>query len=499
MADPTAGPGGAAASDASPRPGVRSPTPAPAGAGRSLLAIVGFLVCVELASGILQGYYTPVFSDIADHLDIADADVNWFEAAQLVVSALVVPPLARLGDLVGHKRVLLLSTAVTAVGSWVLALAPSFATFLVGAALQGAYVVWLPLEIAIIHRRTAGTGRQNLLTRRAAAVLVGALELAVIVGALTSGALVDATSMTVLLMLPAVVVTLVLLVVWLGVEDVPGTSTGGLDLGGVALLTGALGLVMAGLIVVRVSGPTSVVAWLLVVAGVAAFVPFVRHELGQAQPVVDVRLLRAPAQWPVQLTAFLFGMSVLGAQIPLSTFARTDPSVAGYGLGADAAFVSTLIGVYVILLAVGAFTLPLTTRALGPRGALVLSALLVALGYALWIPLHHATWQALLNMAVAGVGSGALVAALPATAAAASPPERTGFATGMTNATKTVGGAIASAVFAIALSATGSIDDPTEGHAPLSGYLTVWAVCAAAALLAAVALLAMPRGVSDGS
>src|SRR3712207_8766499 len=50
---------------------------------------------------------------------------------------------------------------------------------------RSAYVVWLPLEIAIIHRRTAGSGRQALLTRRGAAVLVGALELAVIIGALT--------------------------------------------------------------------------------------------------------------------------------------------------------------------------------------------------------------------------------------------------------------------------------------------------------------------------
>ena len=55
----------------------------------------------------------------------------------------------------------------------------------------------------------------------------------------------------------------------------------------------------------------------------------------------------------------------------------------------------------------------------------------------------------------------------------------------MTNTTKTVGGAIASTIFAIALASTGSLDDPTEGHAPLSGYLTVWAVCAAAAVLAA--------------
>jgi MFS family permease len=190
-------------------------------------------------------------------------------------------------------------------------------------------------------------------------------------------------------------------------------------------------------------------------------------------------------------------MSVLGAQIPLSTFARTDPDVAGYGLGADAAFVSTLVGLYVIFLAIGAFTLPLTTRLLGARGALVTSSMLVALGYALWLPFHDHTWQALVNMAVAGVGSGALVAALPATAAAAAPPERTAFATGMTNATKTVGGAIASAIFAIALSATGSIADPEKGHAPLSGYLTVWTVCAVAALLAGLALLMLPKQVAE--
>ena len=101
---------------------------------------------------------------------------------------------------------LLLSTAVTALGSWILVAAPGFTTFLIGWAIQGAYVVWLPLEVAIIYRRTADSGRQNLLTRRAAAILVAALELSVIIGALSSGALVDTLSMPVLLALPAIVV-----------------------------------------------------------------------------------------------------------------------------------------------------------------------------------------------------------------------------------------------------------------------------------------------------
>ena len=89
---------------------------APQTAVKGLAAIVGFLVMVEFASGILQGYYTPIYPQIAEHLSIHEGDINWFEAAQLIVSALCIPLLARLGDLVGHKRVLLISTAVTALG-----------------------------------------------------------------------------------------------------------------------------------------------------------------------------------------------------------------------------------------------------------------------------------------------------------------------------------------------------------------------------------------------
>lgn len=464
---------------------------------RSLWSVVGFLVAVEVVSGILQGFYTPIFSDIADHLGIRDADVNWFEAAQLVLSALAVPLLSRLGDLWGHRNVLLVSTAVTAVGSWALAFAPGFSTFLVGWALQGAYVVWLPVEVAIIHRRTADSADQHRLTRRSAAFLVAALETGVIVGALTSGALVESTSMTVLLSLPAVAVTLCLAIVWFGIERDTGQASGGYDYGGLAWLTLTLGLLMGGLIAIRLMGVASLVPWVLVLLSVLALATLVRYELGvtgdHVAPLIDVRTFVRAEQWPVQLTAFLFGMSVLGAQIPLSTFARTDPDEAGFGLGASAAFVSTLIGVYVVTMVVGALLLPVLSRVLGPRGAMVVGCVLVGVGYGLFLPLHDTTTQTLTNMGVAGVGSGLLVAALPAAAAAAAPPHATGFATGMTNATKTVGGAIASAVFAIALASTGSIDDPAAGNAPLSGYLTVWAVCSVSALLAAAVLL-LTRG-----
>jgi hypothetical protein len=39
---------------------------------RTTFRLVGFLFALELASGILQGYYVPLISDIARHLNITD-------------------------------------------------------------------------------------------------------------------------------------------------------------------------------------------------------------------------------------------------------------------------------------------------------------------------------------------------------------------------------------------------------------------------------------------
>jgi len=99
-------------------------------------------------------------------------------------------------------------------------------------------------------------------------------------------------------------------------------------------------------------------------------------------------------------------------------------------------------------------------------------------------------------MTLAGLGSGALVAALPAAAAAAAPAGRTAVATGLTNTTKVMGGTFASCVFALLLASgtttvLASGEDGTAGS--LSGYLSVWTICGVTALVAAVALAFVPR------
>ena len=461
-----------------------------AGAAVPIASVVGFLVCVEIASGVIQGYYTPLFTDIARHLGIRDADVNWFEAAQLALSAIAVPVLSKLGDLHGHRRILLASTVVAALASWGVALAPTALAFAAAWAVVGMYVVWLPMEVAIVHRRTAGDDRR---TRLASAILVAALESSVIASALLAGALADRLSMTALLAVPAAIVTLAVLAIWWGVPAVPPTARGRLDVPGTLWLTAALGVIMTGLALLRVLGPGAPAPWLLLAAGALLAAGFVRAGLRAATPLVDLRVLGAPRQWPVQATAALFGASVLGAQIPLSTYARTDPATTGYGLGASASGVSLLIGGYVVAVLLGALSVPLLTRRVPARTALVVGCALVTVGYGLFLPSHAGLVAVLTNMLIAGVGSGMLVALLPAVAAQYAPATHTAVATGMTNAIKTVGGAFASCAYALALASTG-IEGATANHAPLSGYLTVWAICAGTAALAGtILLLTRPR------
>lgn len=160
------------------------PTGRIAGIGGGL---VGFLVFVEFTSGVLQGYYIPLLTDVARHLDIHDADVNWLEAAQLMLSAIAVPILAKLGDLHGHRRMLLLSAVVTAAATVVLAFAQSFPVFLIAWAVQGVYAAWLPLQVALIYNRSRGLADPAAQTRRATGLIVAALQFGAIVGALGGG------------------------------------------------------------------------------------------------------------------------------------------------------------------------------------------------------------------------------------------------------------------------------------------------------------------------
>ena len=97
-----------------------------------------------------------------------------------------------------------------------------------------------------------------------------------------------------------------------------------------------------------------------------------------------------------------------------------------------------------------------------------------------------------MNMVIAGLGSGALVGAMPAAAAAAAPRGQTGIASALTNTTKTIGGSLASSVFALVLT-IGAVQVAGSTAGSLFGYYLVWTICGVGALIAAVLLFFVPK------
>ncbi len=498
----------------SPAPEAASPeagkSPSAISLGSALRSLVGWLVVVEFVSGMLQGYYTPLLTDIARHLGIHDADVNIFEAAQLMVSAVCVPVFAKLGDTLGYRRMLLWSSAIAAIASWAIVASATYLTFTLAWAVQGAYVAWLPLDVALISARAraqadaAGTDvGAHQLTVKGTGIIVAALQAGAIVGAVLGGQLgvFAPTALPAVLAVPAAFVTVVVVVVATRVPEAPEIAGGRLDVGGAVVLALALLGVGTGLAALRLVGVESAMAWGLIIVGLALFVPFIRHELRADDPLIDVRVVRGVQMWPIVVASVLFGVGVLGAQGPLSTFARTDPDVYGYGLGLSSVGVSGIILGYVLATLTGALVHAPLARRLGGRRTLLVASVLVALGYFALVAMHAQAITMLVAMIVIGAGNGALIAALPAAAASAAPPHRTAVATGLNNTAKTVGGMVASAVFALALlsgSHTTLVGDPgTAGS--MSGYLTVWVVCGVSAVIAALFLGAAPRGSFEGA
>lgn len=470
-------------------------------AGAVTAALIGYLFFVEIVSGMLQGYYVPLIPDLVNHLNLAnDADFNIFEGAQLLLSAIVVPVLAKLGDMYGHKRILLVSTALTAGATWWLAFSGDFTSFLIAWTLQGFYTVWLPLEVALIFDRGRSTGTGASQTRKAAGLLVVGLETGAIIGAIGGGIVfnlfggADALTQSIVptMVIPAIAVTAVFFVILFGVPEstpLPGRS---LDFIGFSILTIGLLMITSGLSLLKINPIDTWWVWALIIAGVLSFIPFTRYELKQEDPAIDLRVLAQPNMWPVQLTAGLIGISLLGAQAPLATYAGTDPEANGYGLGLSTSQRSILIGVYLISMIIGALLFPWLSRKTSPRVALIIAAFLVAAGYLLFLPFHLETWQVFTNMFIAGLGSGALVGAMPAAAAAAAPRGQTGIAAALTNTTKTIGGSFSSSIFAIVL-VIGAVQVAGSTASSLLGYMIVWSICGVGALIAALLLFVVPK------
>lgn len=497
-------------------PGVT--TPPPGATGLSARRLIFGLVSLQIVAGVLGAFYTPLLTPIARNVGMRDADWNWFDSALAAVAAFALPLLTKLGDVVGHRRVLVATTVVVAASSWLAVIATDFWTLFAAFALQGFISVWLPFELALIRDATPPEQTERRIAKISSVLtvffLVGSV-LATVVGgqlftvnggwdALQNG--LDAgvapadiagfrESLLAVLLIPAVISTLAIPAV---AFLIPKPTARVVDLGGDQQL-GLSGLLAVGMIVVgivlgfgavKLGGAALVPGWIIVAASVLSVVPFLRWQSRAATPAIDIAVLRDRRRGPYLIGGVFFTVVYSTATVPSVTFFATDPQTYGYGIGATPADISVIMLAMILTIIVVA---SLTTRVTKPATRIWLlriAPFFFAAEFGWLFVFHDSLWHAVVTAVLGGIGAGVLVPGLPAAIAIAAPAGRVAADIGVANILSIVGATAGSAVFALALHDTA---DSTVTAAPLSGYMAVWIITIALSfVLAAILWSARP-------
>lgn len=477
---------GTTSSPLPPEPG-RPPASAPARRATSAGVILASVMGIELVSGSLQSFLTPLFGTLAKTLDVTAAQLNWVSIANLLASAVFAPILSRMGDLYGHRRILRANLAIILAGSLLVALARSFEVLLAGQVLQGSLSGLFPLLVGIL--RNHGGEAEN---RRGISLMVAAIGVGSGLGLVGSGLVAEyADNPTSALWVPVATVAVAVLIAQFALPETTDRPGGRIDwAGGLFIGAGLVGVLLA-LSQGEAWGWTAGSTLGYGLGGLVLLAAFVAVELKHPEPMVNVRMFTRVPVLVISMVALLFSFVFFSLTVPGAIFSSLPDDMVGYGLGLGALAISFAALPAVGGMALGAIAAPSVAKAVGDRGMLVAGSLLMAVGYGLTALAHDSLVPYLLFGAVSGLGIGLLQQGTRTIAVEAVAEDETAVGSGINELMITVGGSVGSAVVGAIMTANtadGALF-PKE-----AGFTNSWWLAAAVSVLAGVvACLYRPR------
>jgi len=453
------------------------------GRARLELLVVGLgALVVSLAQSLL----IPVLGQLPEDLHTSSSAVSWLLTSTLLVGAVSVPVMGRLGDMFGKRLLLLVAIGALVVGSLLTALTSNMALLIAGRAIQGASAAAIPLGISLLA---------GLLPRErvgsAVALISAMLGVGGALGLPLAGLVAEHADFHALFWITAGVGVLAFAGIWAIVPESPNRSGGRVDVVGTVILGAALVCLLLPLSQASTWGWGSARVWLLIAAAVVLVLVFGWSQTRIAQPLVDLVALRRRPIVLANLASILFGFALFASFIGTAAYVEA-PEATGYGFG------SSLVVGGLAMLPSGLMMLifsPVAARLIGSRGGpqtLSIGAVIVALGFLLRITWHGELWQVIVGSTVIGIGTGIGYAALPSIINANTPVDELAAANGLNSLARSLGSSLASAVGSSVLA--GSVVMIGDFGLPsLSAYRELFAICGVAALLAAVVAVGIPH------
>ncbi|MGX7680126.1 MFS transporter [Jatrophihabitans sp. DSM 45814] len=438
------------------------------------------VLCAGVAAfALLQSLIIPVLTTVQNGLHTTQNAVTWVLTGYLLSASIFTPIVGRVGDMIGKRKMLVFTLITLAIGSVLAALATSIWVMLIARIIQGIGGGTLPLSFGIVRDEFPEDRVSGAIGTLAALASVGSG-----VGIAVAGPIVSVLNYHWLFWIPGIMVTAAALAAYFVVPESPNRAPGRIRPVAVLLMAGWL----VALLIAVSEAPTW--GWLsarvLILLPIAAilFVLWVWTEMRSTYPLIDMKMMRIPTVWTVNVVALLMGAGMYAAFAFTPEFIQTSSSE-GYGFGASV----TECGLLLLPQAITGFIFGIAagwlTRTFGARRVLI-TALLVAVAAFVMLTLAHAhAWQVVVALTLLGAGFGAAFSGMSALIVGAVPMEQTGVASGMNANIRTIGGAIGSAVISSLITAHLTASGlPTE-----SGYthgFMLLAVLTGGAVLAAI-------------
>ncbi|MGD6749602.1 MFS transporter [Streptomyces sp. BH105] len=445
-------------------------------------AIVATLALAGTVAAIMQTLVTPLIAELPQLLDTSPSNAAWVVTVTLLVSGVCVPVSGRLGDLIGKRRMMLICVVPLIVGSVVCALSSSVVPMIVGRGLQGMGMGMVPLGIALLRDVVPTEKLSGSIALVSASMGIGGA-----IGLPIAAAVAQYANWRVLFWGSAVLAVAIGAMIYAIVPDVPAGAKGQrFDApGAIGLAIGLVSLLLAISKGADWGWGSGTTLGLLALAVVSLLV-WGRYELRTREPLVDLRTTARPRVLFTNAASILIGVGMYAFML-IAPQLLQFPEATGFGLGQSMLAAGLWIapgGIMMMLIS------PLGGKlinARGPKFALILGALVIALGYGAALPLMGTAWGIMLAGIIINTGVALAYGSMPALIMGSVPLSETAAANGFNTLMRSLGTTIGSAVIGVVLAqmtvSMGGIPIPSE-----DGFRTGLMIgCGVAVLSAAVA------------
>lgn len=457
---------------------------------QQVVALAVVAACGVLVS-LTQSILIPVLGAIQQDLGSSTTGTEWLLTSTLLVAAVSVPVLGRLGDLYGKRRMLLVATLALVVGSVICALADSIGVMIVGRLVTGISSAAIPLGISLIGQvlpaKRAGSG---------IALVSATLGIGGALGLPLAALVAEHSDYHVLFWICAAGGAAAFAGIWFALTEVASNGRGRMDFPGALLLAAALVCLLLPLAEATTWGWADGKTIGLLVASAVLLVVFVLVERRVASPLVDLVVNARPSLLLTNVASLCVGFALFASFIGTATYVQA-PSSTGYGFGSSVlASGLAMLPSGLAMLALSPVSAMLSAK-LGPKITLSIGAVVVAIGFLGRIIFTGSFTEIVIWTTVAGAGTGIAYAAMPSLILLAAPTDELAAANGLNTLARSVGSSLASAIGGTLLAAQtislGGFDLPS-----LAAYRTLFGICAGAALLGALVALVIPTAVRTG-